>query len=41
MGVVEDHNKEDIVESIPINSILQPENKTITYKECFDVVIII
>ena len=33
MGVVEDHNKEDIVESIPINSILQPENKTITYKD--------
>ena len=36
MGVVENHNKEDIVESIPINNILQPENKTITYKDIWE-----
>ena len=39
MGVVEDHNKEDIVESIPINSILQPENKTITYKDIWEYIL--
>ena len=39
MGVVENHNKEDIVESIPINSILQPENKTITYKDIWEYIL--
>ena len=39
MGVVEDHNKEDIVESIPINSILQPENKTITYRDIWEYIL--
>ena len=39
MGVVEDHNKEDIVESIPINNILQPENKTITYKDIWEYIL--
>ena len=39
MGVVENHNKEDIVESIPINNILQPENKTITYKDIWEYIL--
>ena len=39
MGVVENYNKEDIVESIPINSILQPENKTITYKDIWEYIL--
>ena len=39
MGVVEDHNKENIVESIPINSILEPENKTITYKNIWEYIL--
>ena len=39
MGVVENHNKEDIVESIPINSILQPENKTITYRDIWEYIL--
>ena len=39
MGVVENHSKEDIVESIPINSILQPENKTITYKDIWEYIL--
>ena len=39
MGVVENHNKEDIVESIPINNILQPEKKTITYKNIWEYIL--
>jgi len=39
MGVVENHNKEDIVESIPTNSILQPENKTITYRDIWEYIL--
>ena len=39
MGVVENHNKEDIVVSIPINTILQPENKTITYRDIWEYIL--
>lgn len=39
MGVVKNPNKEDIVESIPINNILQPENKTITYKDIWEYIL--
>ena len=39
MGVLENHKKEDMVESIPINSILQPESKTITYKDIWEYIL--
>ena len=39
MGVVENHNKEDIVESISINTILQTENKTITYRDIWEYIL--
>ena len=39
MGVVENYNKEKIVESIPINNILQHENKIITYEDIWEYIL--
>ena len=39
MGVVENYNKEKIVESIPINNTLQHENKIITYEDIWEYIL--
>ena len=39
MGVVENYNKEKTVESIPINNILQHENKIITYEDIWEYIL--
>ncbi len=39
MGVVENYNKENTVESIPINNILQHENKIITYEDIWEYIL--
>ena len=39
MGVVENYNKEKIVESIPINNILQHENKIISYEDIWEYIL--
>ena len=39
MGVVENYNKEKIVEPIPINNILQHENKIITYEDIWEYIL--
>ena len=39
MGVVENYNNEKTVESIPINNILQHENKIITYEDIWEYIL--
>ena len=39
MGVVENYNKEKIVEPIPINNFLQHENKIITYEDIWEYIL--
>ena len=39
IGVVENYNKEKIVESIPINNTLQHENKVITYEDIWEYIL--
>ena len=36
---IENYNKEKIVESIPINNILQHENKIITYEDIWEYIL--